>query len=66
MMQHPEMGRLDVVIHRNCPEVEASMCLELIAEVEQGRAASMMRSIRPDESLSWGAGAGINFLMASF
>ena len=49
MVQHPERGELDVVITRNCPEIEASMCLELIAEVEQRRAAAMIRAMQPAE-----------------
>ena len=57
VVQHPGGGGLCVVVNRNCPEIEASMCLELIAEVEQGRAASMMRSIQPGEKPKIGSRA---------
>ena len=34
-------------MNRNCPEIGAPICLELIAEVEQERAVTMMRAVKP-------------------
>ena len=44
---HPDRGQLEIVMKRNCPEMGAPICLELRAEVEQERAATMMRAIKP-------------------
>ena len=44
-IHHPQHGLLPLRVNRNCPEVKASTCLELIAEVEETRASAMMCSI---------------------
>ena len=45
-IQHPEHGQLQVIVNRNCPEIQASMCLELISEVARRRAGAMMSAMR--------------------
>ena len=45
-VHHPTMGQLEVSMVKNCPEVEGSLCLELIREIEDKRASAMMRSAR--------------------
>ena len=47
---HPWLGSLDVTMVKNCPEVEVSLCLELIREVEEKRAEAMIRSVNQAES----------------
>ena len=43
-IQHPEHGQLQVIVNRNCSEIQASMCLELISE--RRRAGAMMSAMR--------------------
>ena len=57
-VRHPSHGRLNVTMVKNCPEVEASLCLDLIQEVEARRASAMIRSTREvsavgDSALDW-------------
>ena len=68
-IQHPHHGLLQVVVNRNCPEIKAAMCLELISEVEETRATAMMCSIRKTtatavDSKEWHGMSDMDFLKA--
>ena len=60
---HPSSGTLDVTMVDDCPEVESSVCLNLIQQIEEVRGKLMLKALRPVEpgSAEWVQASGEEF-----